>query len=179
MWVNNKQQLFIAILGEHEISVWYKWLKQMHPEERGWLQHLKYQKISNSIHMKLKNYYALCMKYRAARNVGWRTTVEFIAWCHTKSSMLVTDGWIVILEIRIVFVHKKTSKKLNKAIDQVCWHQIREQYNHGKGIASIPILIVAWREITSGDSGWSFVTSSLLKSCSINPRRAILETAQW
>jgi hypothetical protein len=39
---------------------------------------------------------------------------------HTKSLMLVTNGWIIILEIKIVFVHKKTSKKQNKSIDQVC-----------------------------------------------------------
>jgi hypothetical protein len=40
----------------HEISVREKKLKQMHPEGREWVQHLKYQKISNSIDMKLKNY---------------------------------------------------------------------------------------------------------------------------
>lgn len=36
------------------------------------------------------------------------------------------------------------------------------------------MLIVAWREITSGESGCNCVTSSLLRSCSINPFRDIL-----
>lgn len=34
---------------------------------------------------------------------------------------------------------------------------------------NLPILIVAWRDITSGESGCKVVTSSLLRSCSINP----------
>ena len=36
------------------------------------------------------------------------------------------------------------------------------------------MLIVACRDITSGESGCSVATSSLLKSCSIKPFRAIL-----
>ncbi len=37
----------------------------------------------------------------------------------------------------------------------------------------LPILIVACREITSGDKGCKIVTSSLLRSCSISPRFAM------
>ena len=37
----------------------------------------------------------------------------------------------------------------------------------------IPMLMVACREITSGERGVSFVTSSLLRSCSIKPRFAM------
>jgi len=40
------------------------------------------------------------------------------------------------------------------------------------------MLIVAWREITSGARGCSLVTSSFLRSCSINPRRAIFASAK-
>lgn len=42
----------------------------------------------------------------------------------------------------------------------------------GKG--TLPILIVAWREMTSGERGCNLVTSNLLKSCSIKPFRDIL-----
>lgn len=51
---------------------------------------------------------------------------------------------------------------------------ILRKQDEGIGNTSSPILMVAWREITSGDSGFSFVTSSLLKSCSINPFLDIL-----
>lgn len=38
----------------------------------------------------------------------------------------------------------------------------------------LPILMVACRDMTSGDRGCSCVTSSLLRSCSMSPFRDIL-----
>ncbi len=62
-------------------------------------------------------------------------------------------------------------------------HRQKRQLRHreeqkDRAVEELPILMVACREITSGDKGCNVVTSSLLRSCSISPRFAMFASSQ-